>query len=330
MEVVILWQIGTFNSWHGGNNVNSLAILIPTRNRPIAIDRILESISRSTLKPEQVIVVSSGQDIGSVIKNYSKELPITHSHTDAIGQIAQKRIGVGLIAQNISWCVFLDDDLLLEERALEIAMNAAHSYARTEVIGLGLSTPVTSRGINLPVYLEILARLFKLSSNLPGKVLSSGHASSYLQSDSIIETQWLNGASIWKVEHAKNYGSDLPSTPYAACEDLIFSYPLSKQGTLIYIPSAKVDFQDTELSNLDSLEVFRAASIWRLFFITKHKELSFSWFFLTQVLRSFYVLKKGKSKRLSLSLELFRLNAELIRNHLKGVSPNVLLNQLQR
>ena len=310
--------------------MNSLAILIPTRNRPIAVDRILESISRSTLKPEQVIVVSSGQDIGSVIKNYSKELPITHSHTDAIGQIAQKRIGVGLIAQNITWCVFLDDDLLLEESALEIAMSTAHSYTRTDVIGIGLSTPVTSRGINLPVYLEILARLFKLSSNLPGKVLSSGHASSYLQSDSIIETQWLNGASIWKVECAKNYGSDLPSTPYAACEDLIFSYPLSKQGTLIYIPSAKVDFQDTELSNLDSLEVFRAASIWRLFFITKHKELSFSWFFLTQVLRSFYVLKKGKSKRLSLSLELFRLNAELIRNHLKGVSPNVLLNQLQR
>ncbi len=330
MEVVILWQIGAFNSWHGGTNVNSLAILIPTRNRPIAIDRILESISRSTLKPEQVIVVSSGQDIGSVIKNYSKELPITHSHTDAIGQIAQKRIGVGLIAQNITWCVFLDDDLLLEESALEIAMSTAHSYTRTDVIGIGLSTPVTSRGINLPVYLEILARLFKLSSNLPGKVLSSGHASSYLQSDSIIETQWLNGASIWKVECAKNYGSDLPSTPYAACEDVIFSYPLSKQGTLIYIPSAKVDFQDTELSNLDSLEVFRAASIWRLFFITKHKELSFSWFFLTQVLRSFYVLKKGKSKRLSLSLELFRLNAELIRNHLKGVSPNVLLNQLQR
>jgi glycosyltransferase involved in cell wall biosynthesis len=310
--------------------VEAIAILVPTRNRPIAIDRLLESISRSTLKPEQVIVVSSGQDIGSVIKKYSKELPITHSHTNAIGQIAQKRIGVGLIAQNITWCVFLDDDLLLHESALEIAMSTAHSYTRTEVIGIGLSTPVTSRGINLPAYLEILARLFKLSSNLPGKVLSSGHASSYLQSDSIIETQWLNGASIWKVERAKDYGRDLPSTPYAACEDLIFSYPLSKQGTLIYVPSAKVDFQDTEVSNLDSLEIFKAASIWRLFFITKNKELSFSWFFLTQILRSFYVLKKGESRRLSLSLELFKLNVELTRNHLKGVSPNVLLNQLQR
>ncbi len=307
-----------------------LAILIPTRNRPIAIGRLLESVSRSTLKPEQVIVVSSGQDIRSVIDKYSKELPITHLHTDELGQIAQKRIGVGLISQNINWCVFLDDDLLLHESALEIAMSTAHSYTRTEVIGIGLSTPVTSRGINLPVYLEILARLFKFSSNLPGRVLSSGHASTYLQSDSIIETQWLNGASIWKVEWAKNYGRDLPSTPYAACEDLIFSYPLSKRGILIYVPRAKVNFQDTELSNFDSLEVFRAASIWRLFFIAEHKELSIGWFFLTQLLRSLYMLKKVKSKKINLSIELFKLNVELIRNHLKGVSPHVLLNRLQR
>ncbi len=310
--------------------MESVAILIPTRNRPIAIGRLLESISGSTHKPEQVIVVSSGQDIGSVIDKYSKALPIIHSHTDEIGQIAQKRIGVRLIAQNITWCVFLDDDLLLEGSALEIAMSIVNSYTGTKVIGIGLSTPVTSRGVNLPVHLEILARLFKLSSNLPGKVLSSGHASTYLQSDSIIETQWLNGASIWKVECAKNYGRDLPSTPYAACEDLIFSYPLSKRGTLIYVPRAKVNFQDTELSNFDSLEVFRAASIWRLFFIAEHKELSFGWFFLTQLLRSLYMLKKVKSKRINLSVELFKLNVELIRNHLKGVSPHVLLNQLQR
>jgi glycosyltransferase involved in cell wall biosynthesis len=310
--------------------VKSLAILIPTRNRPIALGRLLESISRSTLKPEQVIVVSSGQDIGSVIGEYAKALSIIHWHTDAIGQIAQKRIGVGLIAKNITWCVFLDDDLLLQERALEIALSTANAYTRTEVIGIGLSTPVTSRGINLPVYLGILTRLLKLSSNRPGKVLISGHASSYLESDSIIETQWLNGASIWKVEHAKNYGRDLPSTPYAACEDLIFSYPLSKQGTLIYVPTAKVSFQDTELSNFDSLEVFRAASIWRLFFVTNNKELSFSWFFLAQVLRSLYLLKRAKSKRFSLSVELLKLNLKLMRNHRNGVSPNVLLNQLQR
>ena len=104
-----------------------------------------------------------------------------------------------MIARNITWCVFLDDDLLLQESALEIAMSTANSYSSTEVIGIGLSTPVTSRGVVLPKYLEILARLLKLYSNQPGKVLSSGHASSYLQSDSIIETQWINGASIRKI-----------------------------------------------------------------------------------------------------------------------------------
>jgi glycosyltransferase involved in cell wall biosynthesis len=310
--------------------VEAVAILIPTRNRPIAIGHLLESISRSTLKPEQVIIVSSGQDIGSVINKYSKALPITHSHTDAIGQIAQKRIGVGLIAQNITWCVFLDDDLLLQERALEIAMNTAHSYACTEVIGLGLSTPVTSRGINLPAHLEILVRFFKLSSNMPGKVLSSGHASSYLQSDSIIETQWLNGASMWLAEDARGYGLNLPSTPYAACEDLIFSFPLSKKGTLLFIPDAKVFYQDTELSQFDSFRVIEAASLWRFYFVSIHKELSLGHFFLSQLVRNIYAMIYSKDSKLKLLLELIGLNWGMVKTVIIGGSPKELLNRLSR
>jgi glycosyltransferase involved in cell wall biosynthesis len=308
--------------------VEAVAILIPTRNRPIAIGCLLESISKSTLKPEQVIVVSSGQDIGSVINKHSKALPITHSHTDAIGQIAQKRIGVGLIAQNITWCVFLDDDLLLEGSALEIAMSIVNSYTGTKVIGIGLSTPVTSRGVNLPVHLEILARLFKLSSNMPGKVLSSGHASSYLQSDSTIETQWLNGASMWRAEDARSYGLNLPSTPYAACEDLIFSFPLSKKGTLLFTPEPKVFYQDTELSQFDSFRVIEAASLWRFYFVSMHKELSLGYFFLSQLMRSIYAMIYSKDAKSTLLLELIKLNWAMVKTVIIGGSPKELLNRL--
>ena len=309
--------------------MDSIAILIPTRNRPIAVSRLLNSISRSTLKPEQVIIVSSGQDIEHVLEVYSKVLPILHLHTESIGQIAQKRIGVGLIAQNITWCVFLDDDLLVEVSALEIALRSANSYTRTEVIGIGLRTPVTSRGINLPLYREKLARLFKLSSNLPGKVLSNGHATSYLQSDFIIETQWLNGASIWRAEHARSYGLNLPSTPYAACEDLIFSYPLSKKGTLVYIPDAKVNFQDSEMSQFDSFKVLQAASLWRYYFVTRHRELSLTRFFLSQVVRGIYAIKQSKKSKGKLSIELVKLNLKIMKSYLTKIPPHDLLNELK-
>jgi len=133
---------------------------------------------------------------------------------------------------------------------------------------------------------------------------------------------------MWKLEHAKNYGMGLPSTPYAACEDLIFSYPLSKQGTLIYVPESKLRFQNSQLSDFDSLEVLRAASYWRYYFISNHKELSFVWFSFSQIVRSLYAIRKAKNKRLGFLLGLLRLHINLVRSHFAGVSPNVLLNEL--
>jgi hypothetical protein len=161
-------------------------------------------------------------------------------------------------------------------------------------------------------------------------VHSNGHAASYLQEQSIIETQWLNGASIWRMEHAKNYGKDLPSTPYAACEDLIFSYPLSKKGTLVYIPDAKVNFQDSEMSQFDSFEVLRAASLWRFYFVSTNKELSLGYFFLSQLMRTIYAMRYSKDPKLVLSLKLIELNWLMVKTAIMGAPPEELLKGLSR
>ena len=308
--------------------MESFAILIPTRNRPKELSILLRSIQKSTRLPEQVVVIASGQNVAHILDEFSKSLEITYLHTEVTGQIAQKRLGVDLVSKEVDWCLFLDDDLILGESALDLALSAARSYEKRDIIGIGLSLPPLSRALNASKVNKKLLGLFKLSSSRPGEVLSSGHATSYLQETSVTETQWLNGASMWKLEHAKNYGIGLPSTPYAACEDLIFSYPLSKQGTLIYVPESKLRFQESQLSDFDSFEVLRAASYWRYYFISKNQGLSFRWFFLSQIIRSLYAIKKAKVKRLGLLLELLRLHFNLVLNHFAGVSPNVLLNEL--
>ena len=308
--------------------MESFAILIPTRNRPKELSILLRSIQKSTRLPKQVVVVASGQNVAHILDEFSKSLEITYLHTEVTGQIAQKRLGVELVSKEVEWCLFLDDDLILEESAIDLALSAARSYEKKDIIGIGLSLPPLSRALNASKVNKKLLGLFKLSSSRPGEVLSSGHATSYLQETSVTETQWLNGASMWKLEHAKNYGIDLPSTPYAACEDLIFSYPLSKQGVLIYVPESKLRFQESQLSDFDSFEVLRAASYWRYYFISKNQGLSFRWFFLSQIIRSLYAIKKAKVKGLGLLLELLRLHFNLVRSHFAGVSPNVLLNEL--
>jgi glycosyltransferase involved in cell wall biosynthesis len=308
--------------------MEKVAVLIPTRNRPDQLRLLLKSIAGSNLKPDQVIIVASGEDIEKTLLAYKATFNITYKHTNFVGQISQKRLGVGLIRQDIDWCLFIDDDLLLYANTLEIALETANSYPKENVIGIGLSLTPTSRTVTMSLARQKISQLLKLSSNKPGKVLSSGHASSYLQEKSVTETEWLNGASIWRTERARDYGIGLPSTPYAACEDLIFSYPNSKIGTLIYVPKAKVDFQESELSQLDSFPVMESAALWRFYFINEHKEMSFGWFFLAQIIRAFFAVSRSRDDKLKLIKKLFGLNLKLLKAQLTAIQPKSLLERL--
>ncbi len=308
--------------------MEKLAVLIPTRNRPQKLRVLLDSISRSTLRPHQLIIVASGDDIRSVLIEFEEKLNITYLHTQIAGQIAQKKLGVKLIQKDICWCLFIDDDLVIAEKALEIAVTTANSYPKRNVLGIGLSLPPTSRTLDLSRDTQRLANWFKLSSQEPGKVLTSGHATSYVHADSVIETQWLNGASIWRVELLGNYGINLPSTSYAACEDLIFSYSMSKLGLLIFVPQAKIYFQDSELTPFDSFKTFQSASLWRFYFVAKNRELSVRHFFLAQILRSAYAIYSSKSSRLKLGKDLFSLNLKIFFSYLARRPPERLLDKL--
>ena len=309
--------------------MDSFAILIPTHNRPRELSILLRSIEKSTRLPSQVVVIASGQDVAHITNEFSKSLEIAYLHTAMKGQIAQKRIGMELVSKRADWCVFLDDDLILQDSAIDLALSTAKSYKKRDIIGIGLGLPPSSRALNVSRFNKKLLKLFKLSSSRPGKVLSSGHATSYLQETSVVETQWLNGASIWRTEYARRYGVNLPSTPYAACEDLIFSYPLSKQGTLIYVPEAKAMFQDTELSKFNSFKVMEAAALWRFYFVSKHKELSLGFFFLSQLIRTLYAMFNPQDPKLRLLKNLLALNWKLLKTIITKRNPEELLSELR-
>lgn len=308
--------------------MKSFAVLIPTRNRPRELKNLLLSLSLSTVKPDQVVIVASGVDVSVVVEDCKSLIEITYVHTKTRGQIAQKRIGVDLIRADIDWCLFLDDDLLIEPETIEIAFKAMDSHNSKSIVGIGLGLSDTSRVKHSPLIVRKLARIFKLEGRKPGEVLASGHAVGYLSEANIVETDWLNGASIWRIEHVREYGKDLPSTDYAACEDLIFSFPLRKLGTLIFVPNARVYFQKSEMSDYDSFEVLRAASLWRYYFVSAHKELSVGWFLLGQTGRSLYSVFKKKSGKTRLALALVKLHLEIIRNWLSDDPPKQLLTRL--
>lgn len=308
--------------------MGTYAVLIPTRNRPDKIVNLLKSLSNSSIKPSQIVVVASGIDIGEVLSGFKNSLPITYLYTQSKGQIAQKKLGVALVSNHIDWCLFLDDDLEISPSAVEDALREADLYAQDDVVGIGFSLPTTTRIISVNPLIKSVAKLFRIDSNKPGSVAKNGHANSYLQEQSVIETKWLNGASMWRTPYIYTYGEGIPSTRYAACEDLIFSYPIGKLGKLLYVPTAKLSFQDPELSDFDGLDVMKAAAYWRFYFVSSYPEFSKWNFLFTQIGRSVFATlscREMKSKKLT---ALFQIVIEIAFAILIRQDPKKLLTKL--
>lgn len=280
------------------------AVLIPTRNRPEKVIKLLNSILTSTLLPSQIVIVASGDNIFSQLDNFQSRLPITYLHTECSGQINQKKIGITLLKRDIEWCLFLDDDLLIDEATVETAFKEGKRIGLAGLSGIGFSLPVTSRMPSSSKFVRLIGSIFGIASTPLGKVLVSGHAVSYMQSNKTIETEWLNGASMWRTQLLKLYGKGLPSTKYAACEDLVFSYPLRKLGKLIYVPEAKIYFQDEEKTDFDNVEVLKYASYWRYYFVNQHNELSKFEFAKSEIGRTLFAALNTKPKDL---VQYFRL-----------------------
>ena len=304
------------------------AILIPTRNRPQKVIELLKSITSSTIKPRQIIIVASGVDIAFQLDPFNSILPITYQHTEISGQINQKRLGITLLEAGIEWCLFMDDDLKLDSKAVEIAFNEIAKYEKKDLVGIGFSLPVTSRAFDSSKLTVRIGELFGVASKPIGCVLSNGHAVSYLQSEITIETEWLNGASMWRVDLLDSYGRDLPSTKYAACEDLIFSYPLRKYGTLLYVPTARMCFQDIEKTDFNDISVIKYASYWRYFFVKQNAELSLFKFAISEFGRTLFALRDSKIKSLDYSLKLMKHFSILLFRVTFRVDPRRTLNSI--
>ena len=268
------------------------SILIATKDRPENVEKLLRSIAESTTKPKFVVLISSGHPIHNIVSKYMDKLKIDYFHSEITGQVNQKKIGIARLQKEIPWVVFLDDDLLLSPNCLEKAFETLshHNSSGENIVGIGLGLTPTARLKRSSRVQNLVGSALRLSSGSPGRVISSGQGVSYLENTEPIFTQWLNGASIWRIESALDYTSLVPSTRYAACEDLVFSYQQSKKGKLLFAPEARVTFQVKEPNNYNSGQVIISATAWRYFFVKTNPELSEWQLIYSQLGRLVYIL----------------------------------------
>lgn len=256
-------------------NYPNFSVLIATKDRPTSMRKLLESVAQSTIKPTTLVIISSGIPIHDVISDFKEFLNIDYFHSEVTGQVNQKKIGILKLRKEIPWVVFLDDDLILAPDAFEKAFDTLSKYCNSEraIVGIGFGLTPTSRIDRSSQIQNFISRAFLLNSEIPGKVLRSGQGVSYLENPKPIYTEWLNGASMWRIESVFDYSSLVPTSKYAACEDLVYSYNQHKNGALLYVPDARVYFQHSELNDYNRSEAIISGTAWRYFFVKSNPEL---------------------------------------------------------
>ena len=274
------------------------------------MSNLLGSISRSTVAPDKIVIVYTGENITSITNQFQKNLNIEVIYSLIASQTLQKSLGIKSLSSKYEWVMFLDDDLVIKPNSLSILLNEYllnPEYRDFAGFGCGISNRL-KRSLN--TWKICVLKFFKLYSNTPGSITKSGHAQPYLDNETQIEVQWLNGASVWSSQALDNYHTDLTPIPYSAYEDVDFSYKVSKQSKLMFAPKVEVENQKIEGDAPLSIRQYVYGGYRRFNFVCAHNELSKSWLIAAQVIRSFDFILRSNSqtkivKRITVAIRLW-------------------------
>jgi glycosyltransferase involved in cell wall biosynthesis len=244
----------------------NLALIICTRNRIQMLNSLLSSVQSSEVKPDSIIIVSSGDDVSRIIEFHRKSLKIVHHHTDKIGQSNQKIIAIQMLEPTIDWVFFLDDDLELKPETLSNAFKRIKLIQNENVNGIGTNL------IDKTLSFRYSRRSKFRSKKQIGKIKPSGRALKYAF-DEITYTEWLNGASIWRKDCLSKYTLPILNSTYAAYEDVIFSSSIARASKLIYDPSIVLLEQIPHSRVNLSFQQFKYVSLWTGYLVCSRLEM---------------------------------------------------------
>jgi glycosyltransferase involved in cell wall biosynthesis len=277
---------------------HKLAYVVPTKDHPDDLRKMLASLAAQTRLPDQVIVVDgSDPDIKHVCDEFAA-LPLTYVRCFPPSLAKQRNAGMAAVAPGITVAGYLDDDLVLEPEATA-RMAAFWENAADDVGGASFSI------INQPhVHKAALLKFFLNHGTPPGRVLPSGFPCFIPFVERTIETEWLyGGATMWRKEVIRDFDYDEWYIGHGFLEDLDYSYRVSRKWKLFVVADAQTWHFSTPLSPLRQYEFGRQQIFNRLYFVRKMGSFStpaVSWaLFGVVVMNCLAVLRRPNKPTLS-------------------------------
>jgi glycosyltransferase involved in cell wall biosynthesis len=260
-----------------------LAIIIPTKDRPKEVRRLLKSILELDCKVGRIIIIASGQDIQDEVMPFVDCIPIKYFFGEP-GQIKQRNKGISLLDNSTKLVATIDDEVVFQNDSVSEMIKFWNSI-EPETAGVGFNI-INQQGHD---YNWLKWRL-GLSVPSPGKVMRSGKSTSIINVRTNIKTEWLNGgATVWQQKVLERNKNKEILSRWATCEDLIFSYPIGKRYPLYICKNSKIKILCLVDRKDESIELLlykgKTQFLWGLYFVSVNTELSYVKYILYNAVR---------------------------------------------
>ncbi len=211
-----------------------VCFLIPTKDRPELLKKMISSIQAMSVTPGQIIVVDGGTSAKAVCDSFPN-LPIDYFTCHPPGQVRQRNLGIQKIRPDMKLVGCYDDDLEVDAKALAAFLEFYNS-APQEYGGVAFNI-INRRGYRF----NFFKFLFLMSGTEPGQLLPSGYNTNICDLKENIDTDWiLGGATVWKreilteIQRPDWYGN------YAYGEDVEYSILVRRKYPLAACADARV------------------------------------------------------------------------------------------
>ena len=276
----------------------STTLIIPTKDRPKHLWKILNFIKTNRIIFKRILVVDSSSNfnrkkIYKYIDKFKLEFICTFPSTSH-----QRNIGLKKIKKS-KFVMFLDDDIKFYRNSfqkMDVGIKKFHNST-------GYCFNIINKKRNS--FLEFLkksriASILNLYSNKKGVVLQSGWHTQFFNLNKSQHVEWMySGATIFKFDKINNMKFKLNQYSYCYLEDLDFTYSLFKKNLILTcISNAKI--LNDNISKRNSYMFGKVEILNRFDFVKKFK-LNKSLFFITSLCKIILHI-----------LEIFRLNFNIL------------------
>ncbi len=248
-----------------------IVLIIPTKDRPIDIQNLFASIVSQTRKPDLVIVIDgSDNPIKSIVDRFNDQVNLSYFPCRPPSLPKQRNLGIKNIPKDSDWVGFLDDDLVLEDDALENLEKLIVQQNNPNLKGIGLSI------INQPVTRSsFFNKLFLMASKAPGEITKAGYPTiiPFVKQDT--NTKWIyGGATFWSADVFEKFTFDEWFFGTGYMEDVDFSYRVSRNYDLMISSKAQCNHYHHGIpaSKEASIGEWQLTSWW--YFVKKYNDFS--------------------------------------------------------